>query len=52
VPFPDWLAEPNASLSLESGLREVVQNARSSVRKIFDDTSIEVLVCRPESWLG
>lgn len=52
VPFPDWLEEPNQSLSLESGLREVVQNARNSVRKIFDDTSIEVLVCRPESWLG
>jgi Rrf2 family protein len=52
VPLPDWLEEPNESLSLESGLREVVQNARNTVRRIFDDTSIEVLVCRPESWLG
>lgn len=52
LPLPDWLEEPNSSLSLESGLREVVGQARRSVQNIFDTTTIEVLVCRPDAWLG
>lgn len=52
LPMPDWLDEPNASLSLESGLRDVVVQARRSVQTIFDTTTIEVLVCRPDAWLG
>lgn len=52
VPLPDWLDEPNSSVSLDSGLRDVVQQARRAVQRIFESTSIEVLVCRPEAWLG
>ena len=48
VPLPDWLDDD--SFARDSGLRDAVQRARSAVRKIFNDTSIEVLVCRPESW--
>lgn len=52
LPLPEWLEEPNASLSLESGLRDLVQQARRNVQGLFDSTSIEVLVCRPDAWLG
>lgn len=52
LPLPDWLEEPNHSLSLESGLRDIVQQARRNVKQLFDSTSIEVLVCRPDAWLG
>jgi Rrf2 family protein len=52
LPLPEWLEEPNTSLSLESGLRDLVQQARRNVQGLFDSTSIEVLVCRPDAWLG
>ena len=52
LPMPDWLEEPNASLSLESGLRDLVLQARRNMQKLFDSTTIEVLVCRPDAWLG
>ena len=51
LPLPDWLEEKNPNLSLESGLRDVVHQARDNVRRLFDATSIEVLVCRPETWM-
>jgi Rrf2 family protein len=50
--LPEWLDEGNGNFSSDSGLRDVVAQARDSVRRIFDNTSIEVLVCRPENWLG
>jgi Rrf2 family protein len=52
MPIPPWLEEPTSGLSLDSGLKDVVLQANVAVQKIFDSTSIEVLVCRPESWLG
>jgi Rrf2 family protein len=52
VPLPDWLEGPSSNISLDSGLRDVVQQARSAVQRIFEATSIEVLICRPENWLG
>ena len=52
LPVPEWLDGPNANFGSDSGLRDVVQHARRSVEKIFHATSIEVLVCRPENWLG
>lgn len=52
VPLPDWLNEPAENFNVEFGLREVLEQARGAVRKIFDTTSIEVLVCRPGDWLG
>ena len=54
LPLPDWLEEPNASLALgeDSGLRDIVGQARRAVQTIFDTTTIEVLVCRPDAWLG
>lgn len=51
LPLPDWLAEANPNLSLDSGLRDVVAHARDTVRRIFEETSIEVLVCRPGNWM-
>lgn len=50
LPLPEWLEEPNANLSLDSGLRDIVSQARDNVRRLFEATSIEVLVCRPETW--
>jgi Rrf2 family protein len=50
LPMPDWLESDGANFGSDSGLRDVVQNARASVQKIFQATSIEVLVCRPENW--
>jgi len=52
VPLPEWLQDPTTKLSLDSGLRDVVQQARSAVQRVFDATTIEVLVCRPGGWLG
>ena len=52
LPLPDWLEAPNASLSLESGLRDLMQQARRNVQNLFDSTSIEVLICHPDAWLG
>jgi Rrf2 family protein len=52
LPMPEWLEEPNASLSLESGLRDLVMQARRNMQNLFDSTTIEVLVCRPDAWLG
>ncbi len=51
LPLPEWLAVEGANFGCDSGLREVVQQARHSVEQIFQATSIEVLVCRPENWL-
>jgi len=51
VPLPDWI-DDTQSFSSDSGLREVVEQARDQVQRVFDATSIEVLVCRPGSWLG
>ena len=50
LPIPDWLDAPNAHLSHDSGLRDVVLQARDSVKRLFEATSIEVLVCRPGNW--
>ena len=52
LPLPEWLEDPNPTLSIESGLRDVVLEARSAVQRVFDATTIEVLVCRPGGWLG
>jgi Rrf2 family protein len=52
LPLPDWMDEPNPNFPFEAGLRDVVNHARSSMRTIFNATSIEVLVCRPENWTG
>lgn len=52
MPIPPWLEDPDSGLSVGSGLSEIVHQANASVQKIFDSTSIEVLVCRPENWLG
>ncbi len=52
MPIPIWLEEESSGLSTDSGLSEVVHQAKLAVQKIFDSTSIEVLVCRPENWLG
>ena len=51
VPLPDWLENDDSSFARHSGLRDVVEQARAAVARTFDATSIEVLVCRPESWL-
>ncbi len=51
VPLPDWLENDDSSFARHSGLRDVVEQARASVARTFEATSIEVLVCRPESWL-
>jgi Rrf2 family protein len=50
LPLPEWLENSDNNLPEESGLREVVLQARGAVERIFEATSIEVLVCRPESW--
>lgn len=53
VPVPDWLeAGSEDGFATEYGLRDVVQQARTAVQRVFDSTSIEVLVCRPGGWLG
>lgn len=54
LPLPEWLQESSTNLALEkgSGLRDVVEQARRKVEGIFDATSIEVLVCHPDAWLG
>ncbi len=51
LPLPEWLETPNSSISLDSGLRELVSSARDNVRRLFEATSIEVLVCRAEGWI-
>jgi Rrf2 family protein len=50
LPIPDWLEGESSHISLDSGLVDVVRQARDSVRRLFENTSIEVLVCRPETW--
>jgi len=50
VPLPDWLGDQSAHFSTDSGLRDVVARARDAVQSLFEDTSIEVLVCRPGAW--
>lgn len=50
LPLPEWMNE-DASFSTDSGLSDVVNRARALVHRTFDETSIEVLVCRPESWV-
>jgi Rrf2 family protein len=52
VPMPDWLDELDEAFGVEHGLVEVMQQVRRAVRKVLESTSIEVLVCRPEGWLG
>ena len=58
LPLPEWLGAElgadgvSSNFGSDSGLRDVVQQARQSVENIFRATSIEVLVCRPENWLG
>ncbi len=51
VPFPDWLGDQSAHFSTDSGLRDVVARARDTVQTLFQNTSIEVLVCRPGAWV-
>lgn len=50
LPLPEWLESNSTSFSSESGLRDVVSQARENVRRLFDSNSIEVLVCKPDSW--
>ncbi len=50
VPLPEWIDD--AIFPADSGLRAVVEQAREQVQRVFDATSIEVLVCRPGGWLG
>lgn len=50
VPLPDWLGDQSAHFSTDSGLRDVVARARDAVQSLFENTSIEVLVCRPSAW--
>ena len=50
LPIPEWIAEPAAPLSDDSGLRDVVIQARETVQRLFERSSIEVLVCRPGNW--
>ena len=50
LPLPEWLDDKTTHLSPNSGLKEVVSHARDTVRRIFEETSIEVLVCRPGAW--
>ena len=45
-------ASVGSALADISGLREVVEQARNAVQRVFEATSIEVLVCRPDSWRG
>ncbi|HEX9997071.1 MAG TPA: Rrf2 family transcriptional regulator [Abditibacterium sp.] len=51
LPLPEWLEAENAAFSTDSGLGDVVRQARDTVKRLFDQTSIEVLVCRPETWV-
>lgn len=51
VPLPDWI-DDSESFSADSSLREVMEQARDAVQRVFDSTSIEVLICRPGGWLG
>ena len=50
LPLPEWLDDKTTHLSVDSGLKDVVSHARDTVRRIFEETSIEVLVCRPGAW--
>ena len=52
VALPAWINEPGETFSVEFGLRDVVEQAQAAVYKVFDNASIEVLVCRPGGWLG
>ena len=52
VPLPAWMDQPSLTLSMEFGLRDVVQRARAAVQHVFEETSIEVLVCHADQWLG
>jgi Rrf2 family protein len=52
VPLPTWMDDSSENFSVEYGLRDVVQQAQHAVYKVFDNVSIEVLVCRPGGWLG
>jgi Rrf2 family protein len=52
LPLPEWLDDPKDGFATDYGLRDVVQQARDSVQRVFDATSIEILVCRPQGWLG
>ncbi|RYG75016.1 Rrf2 family transcriptional regulator [bacterium] len=51
LPLPEWLEDKEAAFSTDSGLGDVVRQARDTVRRLFEQTSIEVLVCRPETWM-
>lgn len=51
LPMPEWLGESSSHFSTDSGLKDVVARARDNVQRLFDNTSIEVLVCRPETWM-
>ncbi|MBW3636561.1 MAG: Rrf2 family transcriptional regulator [Armatimonadetes bacterium] len=51
LPLPEWLDDNRATFSTDSGLGDVVRQARDTVGRLFDQTSIEVLVCRPETWV-
>lgn len=50
VPLPEWIDDLETGTT-DSALREVVEQARAQVERVFDANSIEVLVCRPGSWL-
>ncbi len=51
VPLPEWIDDNNSTFSTDSGLGDVVRQARDTVARLFEQTSIEVLVCRPNSWV-
>jgi len=50
LPLPEWIDDKNSAFSTDSGLGDVVRQARDTVKRLFDQTSIEVLVCRAETW--
>lgn len=52
LPLPEWLETSGASFAADSGLKDVVHQARGAVQRVFEASSIEVLVCRPGGWLG
>ncbi len=53
LPLPEWIEEPGGNhLPESSGLRDVLDQARCAVQRVFEATSIEVLICHAGGWLG
>jgi len=50
LPPPTWMNESDTNLSMDLGLRDLVQQAQSAVYSVFDKASIEILVCDAGRW--